>query len=142
MRLWFLLCACIGSSVQAQDLGLADRLRALAAPDPAPLDLYGDEALHDRDLIARHAAALFGMPAAQIVMFTGSGCATCPALATNLTEMAKRQGVTVNLLDSDDPAIAGLMAQLSLDTVPSYVMADRMIRGDIPMFVLERYLGE
>jgi hypothetical protein len=142
--LWSVLWFCAASMAQAQDagqnIGLADRLRALAAPSSP--DLYEDERTRDLDLIARHAPALFGAPPARLVMFTGPGCDTCPAITDELQSMADRHGVVIRFLDTSDQRHARLMAALTLDALPSFVMADRMILGPIPVFVLERYLTE
>jgi thiol-disulfide isomerase/thioredoxin len=134
-----LICA-VPATGSAQDIGIADRLRALAAPT-AP-DLYADDKIRDLDLIALYEQALFGTPAARLVMFTGDGCESCPELATDLKEIAARHSVGFRFLDVADPLAADLMQALTLDTLPSYVMSDRIIRGDIPVFVLERYLRE
>gem|GEM_PF-3322488 len=133
----FVFCA---GPVLAQEMSLSERLRALGAP--APTDFYEDERQGDLDLIARHAPALFGEDGAVIAMFTGPGCDTCPAAWADLRDMAQAQGVTVRLLDTAEPGNAALMETLTLDTLPSYVMRDRLIRGEMPAFVLGRYLAE
>ena len=53
-----------------------------------------------------------------------------------------RLGKRAVVLDTERPEDAAIMARLGLDTLPSYVMPDRLIRGEMPVFVLERYLTE
>lgn len=133
----FTFCA---GPVLAQEMTLSERLRALSAP--APTDFYEDERQSDLDLIAGHASELFGEESAVIAMFTGPGCDTCPSAWADLQDMAQAQGVPVRLLDTVEPGNAALMETLTLDTLPSYVMRDRLIRGEMPAFVLGRYLAE
>ena len=119
---------------------MADRLRALAAP--AQIDLYAEERQSDLDLIARHADVLFGTDVARMVMFTGPACPPCAQAAADLPALAEARGAVIRILDTGDPVNATLMQALTLDTLPSYVMKDRLIRGDVPIFVLGRYLAE
>ncbi|MBV7393163.1 hypothetical protein [Mameliella sediminis] len=132
-------CLCAGA-VSAQEATLSERLRALNAP--APVDPYADERQSDLALIARHAPDLFGAEGAVIAMFIGPDCPTCANAGQDLRAMAKERGLDIRIHDSADPKVADLMAALGLDVLPSYVMKDRLIRGDMPAFVLARYLSE
>lgn len=134
-----IIAFCAGPSL-AQEMSLSERLRALSAP--ATTDLYADERQGDLDLIARHAPALFGKQGAVIAMFSGPDCDSCAAAWADLQDMARAQGVSARLLDTAEPENAALMQVLTLDTLPSYVMRDRLIRGEMPAFVLGRYLTE
>ncbi|MGP6086232.1 hypothetical protein [Antarctobacter jejuensis] len=138
-RSGLLLCLLAGTA-SAQEAGLADRLRALAAP--AAPDLYAEDRQGDLDLITRHADVLFGPEKAAMAMFTSADCARCPQAEKDLRALAEAHQVAVRILDTARPEVADLMQALTLDTLPSYVMQDRMIRGDIPVFVLGRYLAE
>ncbi|MBV6638724.1 MAG: hypothetical protein KI788_22785 [Mameliella sp.] len=140
IRAALLSCAFCASPVLAQEMTLSERLRALSAP--APTDFYEDERQGDLNLIASHAPALFGDDGAVIVMFSGPECGSCGTAWTDLQDMAQAQGVPVRLLDTGEPENAALMQALTLDTLPSYVMRDRLIRGEMPAFVLGRYLAE
>ncbi|MBS0122730.1 hypothetical protein [Thetidibacter halocola] len=136
--------------LSAQDATpLRDRLRALAAP-PAPTGLYADEAASDLALIAANREALFGAHrpmlgtgdgAAAIALFVGRDCAECDAARQDLEALVQKLDLRASLIDVDaDPADAGLMARMTLDILPAYVMPDRLIRGAFPAFVLEGYL--
>lgn len=138
IRIGLLLGLCAGA-VQAQETGLADRLRALAAP--AAPDLYAEDRQNDLNLIDRHSAALFGEEAV-MAMFTGPDCADCAQAVSDLEDLAELHGIGIRILDTADPEMAALMAALTLDRLPSYVMRDRLIRGAMPVFVLGRYLAE
>jgi hypothetical protein len=134
----------------AQDASLLrDRLRALATP-PAPTGLYADEAASDLALIAANSDALFGTHhpmlgtgdgAAAIALFVGHDCAECGTARQELEALVQKLGLRASLIDVDaDPADTELMARLTLDMLPAYVMPDRLIRGAFPAFVLEGYL--
>ncbi len=139
IRFGLLLCLLAGAAA-AQEIGLGERLRALAAP--AQPDLYTDDRQDDLDLIARHADALFGPEKAVIAMFSGADCAACAQAEADLRALAQAHQVSVHVLDTTHPEVAALMQALTLDTLPSYVMTDRLIRGEMPVFVLGRYLAE
>lgn len=116
------------------------------AARPAP-NLYADEAAHDRALLDKAAPRLFspdlpgfgpeGQPAA-IALFTAANCPDCAAAEADLRDLARRLGLRVTLLDID--AQASLARDLGLDMAPSYVLPDMLLRGAMPMVVLERYL--
>jgi glutaredoxin len=142
-----LLCAlsfCAGAAppATAQGADLRERLRALSAPavpTPAPDEIYAAEIAADLDRIRDHDDALFRDGAA-IAVFTAPGCRDCVAAKAALRALAADLGVGVAVHDTGTPEGAALLAALSLDTVPSYVMRDKLIRGPMPAFVLRRYL--
>ena len=125
-----------------EDLSPTERLKALmqsAAPMPRAEDAYADAIADDLALLDRHAEALFPQDA-HIALFTGPDCPECPGARAELMALANRMDLRVALHDTSDPTAAALMQAVTLDTVPSYVMPDRMIRGQMPIFILERYL--
>ena len=77
---------------------------------------------------------------AAIAVFTAPDCADCVTTKAELRALAADLGVGVAVHDTGTPDGATLLAALSLDTVPSYVMRDKLIRGRMPAFVLRRYL--
>ncbi|MGR3497227.1 hypothetical protein [Citreimonas sp.] len=132
--------ALVAGPVAAQDrLSLRDRIDALRAPEIVIEDPYADEIASDLEMIAAEKDALFG-GAADIALFVGPDCAECDAARAELDALAQRIGVTVAVHHTDTAEEAALLERLTLDMVPSYVMPDRLIRGAMPAFVLERYL--
>lgn len=140
--------AAFGAEIRALLLDEPDLVRPIsgtvprAAPVPTPG--YDDEIAADLDLIAAHSAALFdpegaillGPPGAPVAFasFAAPGSDT----AAMLDDYARSRGIAIALRD---PATHGdLMQALGLDTVPSHVFADLMVRGDVPAIVLDRYL--
>lgn len=118
---------------------IADALARLTAPG------YAEAASADKDLIARHAAALFaadlpGFGAADapvtLALLTASDCPDCQAAEADLRALAESQKIRVTLID--DPALA---AALELDLLPAYVFPDMMVRGHVPPAVIEGYLA-
>lgn len=139
------LLASVAAPAPAQ--GVLDRFHALSASPPTMGEIYADEAAADRALIARHAAALFDparpghgpeeAPVA-IVLFTGPDCAECASAEAELAALAGRLSVRATVIDTArDSQGAALMATLGLDLLPSYVTPSAMIRGAMPIIVLE-----
>lgn len=120
--------------IVAEAQGLRDRIEALTPPP----DPYAAEKASD---LARISAEPRLFPDGEaIAVFIGPDCPDCAQALAELQDLADRHGVTVQVLDTAQPDDAALMARLSLDMLPSYVMPDRLIRGQMPIFVLERYL--
>jgi hypothetical protein len=119
----------------------------VAAPLP-PIDLYGDAIARGLALLDRLAPRLFD-PArpglgpseapTRIAFFTRSDCAECATARDALQVLAERMGFRAALFDMERDA--GLARDLGLDTAPSYVLPDRLLRGAMPGLVLERYLA-
>ena len=135
----------LDTSVTEDFLG---RLRALRAPS-APIDMYADEKAADLARIGGRAALFdpdlpgLGPEAAPvIVMFHGPGCPECAQALAELEQLTHALQIRAVVLDVSDQTNAADMAALGLDMLPSYVMRDRLIRGQMPRFVLERYLSE
>jgi hypothetical protein len=111
--------------------------RALRGPNPNAARIESDLAL-----IGARAGRLFDPEAAHLLGGTGPvamAVFTPPdgPLAERLRAYARDNGLRIAL---HDPAqSADLMAALTLDTVPSYVFPTVMVRGDVPLAVLERY---
>ncbi|MFZ7090607.1 hypothetical protein [Primorskyibacter sp. 2E233] len=149
MRHWPLIALlCAAAPVAAQD-SLSDRLRALA--QPAPVDPYADEISADLARIEAEAEALFspddasfGPPDAPIAiaLFISKSCTDCSAAVRDLLALSERLGIGAKLIDvSQSESAQQMMARLTLDVTPSYVMRDKLIRGQMPALVLERYLS-
>ena len=116
---------------------------------PARFDPYAEDIADDLARIAAHADALFspdlpGFGAADaplaVAFFTAPDCPDCARAEAELRSLADRHPIRVTLLDIS--AHADLAHVLGLDTTPSYVMPDRMLRGHMPAIVLERYFSE
>ncbi|CUH77616.1 hypothetical protein [Tropicibacter naphthalenivorans] len=129
----FALLASVPLGAEAQDL--RQRLNALSSPEVS--DPYAAEKAADLARIAADAALLFPK-GEKIAVFVAPDCPECDASLADLQGL----GVAVNVLDIDDGETARLMARMTLDIVPSYVMPDRLIRGPMPSFVLARYLSD
>ena len=115
----------------------------------APVDPYTDEIAGDLARIEAKADALFApdLPGfgaegetAALALFIRNDCPDCQRAETELREIADTYGIKVTLIDMD--AQPDLVRILGLDMAPSYVFADKMLRGHMPAIVLERYLSE
>lgn len=143
LRLACALAALTGAESAPADESLRDRIDALRAAE-APVvsgDLSADEREKDLEGIAAQAGTLFPDGAA-IALFVGPDCAECATARTELLALGVRLDIRVALHDTRKPEAAALLEALSLDSLPAYVMPDRLIRGQMPTFVLERYLSE
>lgn len=110
--------------------------RALRGPDP-----YAEEIRSDLDLIGAHADRLFTsnllLGRTGPVAFAVFTPPESPLRAA-LDDFATSRDLRIAL---HDPARSGtLMQALTLDSVPSYVFPEVMVRGDVPTVVLDRYL--
>jgi hypothetical protein len=114
--------------------------RALRGPDP-----YAAEIASDLALIADHADRLFDPATAHLLGDTGPVAMAVfappdSATAAELDDFARARGLRIAL---HPPAQnADLMQALTLDTVPSYVFPQIMVRGAVPPTVLDRYLAQ
>ncbi|KPP84833.1 MAG: hypothetical protein HLUCCA08_12450 [Rhodobacteraceae bacterium HLUCCA08] len=140
--------AAFGAEIRALLLDEPELVRpiggAVLPADPVPTPGYDDEIAADLELIAAHATALFGpdgairLGAADGPVAFASFAAPGSDTAAMLDDYARSRGIAIALRD---PATHGaLMEALGLDTVPSHVFADLMVRGDVPPIVLDRYL--
>jgi len=161
---WLGAALLAGGAAVAQDaprqtrtpLGAAIRDVLIASPDllagllaQPPGDLYAKEIARDLDLLQRAAPRLFdparpglgpeGAPV-RIAFFTRAGCAPCATARAELAALASRAGFRAALFDMRHDA--ALARELGLDTAPSYVLPDKILRGAMPAIVLDRYLGE
>jgi len=138
----------LGEAIRAALVASPDLLAGLTAPSRPPLDLYGDAIDRDLALLGRLAPRLFdparpglgptGAPT-RIAFFTRAGCTPCATAQAELAALATRMGFRAALFDMDRDA--GLARDLGIDTAPSYVLPDRLLRGAMPGIVLERYLA-
>ncbi len=127
-------------------------LRALLLEEPEIIgriltqDPYADEKAADKAMLQAMSGALFdptragwgpaGIPV--MVMLRAPECVPCQEAEHGLQDLAKSRGVRIGILDvTQEPALA---QSLGMDTVPSYVFPQMMVRGDVPVFVLEGYL--
>lgn len=124
--------------------------RHLLPDAPAPsLDIMGDAIAEDLSRLSDRSAALFGpdLPgfgppdaALTVALFTARDCPDCAAAEADLRRLAETRDLRVTLLDID--AHRDLAQALEIDLAPSYVLPDMMLRGHIPLIVMERYLPQ
>ena len=116
------------------------------APPPS-LDIMGDAIARDLARLSDRRSALFsadlpgfGPPDASlsVALFTAPDCPDCAAAEADLRRLAYSRDLRVTLLDID--AHRDLAQALEIDLAPTYVLPDMMLRGHIPMIVMERYL--
>lgn len=138
----------LGEAIRETLIATPALLAPLSAPEPAPINLYADDIARDLDLLAREAPHLFapGLPGfgpedatRHLALFTAPDCPDCAQAEAELRALAGRIGLRVNVFDLDRDA--DLAARLGLDMAPSYVLPDRLLRGAMPAFLLERYLA-
>lgn len=106
--------------------------RALAGPSP-----YSAAVDRDLGLIDRYAGTLFADGAA-VAIFIDGNCPDCDRALDEIRDVTDDYGMDFNVLNMSDHA--DIAQALELDTVPSYVFPDKMVRGHVPPIVLERYL--
>jgi len=138
----------LGEAIREVLIETPELLAPVLAPEEPAIDLYADEVTRDLDLLAREAPRLFarGLPgfgpeaaAPVIAFFTASECPDCAQAEAELRALSSRLGLRVSRFDKERDA--ALAARLGLDLAPSYVMRDRLLRGAMPVIVLERYLA-
>lgn len=138
----------LGEAIRSVLIDTPAFLAPLRAPAPAPLDLYAEDVARDLDLLTREAPHLFapGLPgfgapdaAIRLALFTRPDCPDCDQAEAELRALARRLPIRVAVLDMTRDA--ALAARLGLDMAPSYVLRDRLLRGAMPVIVLERYLA-
>lgn len=139
----------LGEAIRAALIATPEVLTEVTRPAPELIDLYADDAARDFDLLERAAPRLFD-PAqtgigpedapTRIAIFTRADCATCKTAMADLRALADRLGFRAAVFNIEDHA--DLARDLDLDMAPSYVMPDRIFRGEMPAIVLERYLTE
>ncbi|EDM71403.1 hypothetical protein RAZWK3B_14319 [Roseobacter sp. AzwK-3b] len=118
------------------------------APAPA-LDIMGDAIAQDLSRLTDSRSALFSpdLPgfgpadaALTVALFTAPDCPECAAAEADLRRLTETRDLRVTLLDIDTHR--DLAQALEIDLAPSYVLPDMMLRGHIPMIVMERYLPQ
>ena len=98
---------------------------------------YADEINSDLALIRLHGPTLFA--GHDIALFVSSDCAVCARAEKELSALAQAQGLSINVLIVERHA--GLQAALEIDSLPFYVLPDKMLRGMMPATVLQRFLS-
>jgi hypothetical protein len=139
----------LGEAIRAALVATPELLSEVTRPVPDPIDLYAEDAARDLDLLERAAPRLFdparaglgpeGAPV-RIALFTRDACEACASATVDLRALADRLGFRATVFDIEDRA--DLARELGLDMAPSYVMSDRILRGEMPAIVLERYLSD
>jgi len=139
----------LGEAIREALVAAPSLLAGVAATPRAVIDPYAGAIARDLALLGRAAPHLFdpdrpglgpdGAPT-RIAMFTAADCAPCATAQADLAALATRMGFRVALFDMDRDA--GLAQDLGLDTAPSYVLPDKLLRGAMPVIVLERYLRD
>lgn len=118
------------------------------APAP-PINPYADAIADDLALLSDREQALYGphLPgfgradaALKIALFITPDCPDCDRAQDDLRKLVQDYDLRVTLIDMIQQA--DLARALELDTAPSYVLPDRMLRGHIPPIVLERYFEQ
>lgn len=105
---------------------------------------YADEIEADRTLLADLAPQIFAYPVAgpdnapKLALITAPDCDACTEMQAQLTDAAKAGQLALYTLPLDSEAARAL----GLDTAPSYVFTDMVVRGDVPAAVLEKYLAK
>jgi thiol-disulfide isomerase/thioredoxin len=133
------------AEIRAALLDLPD----IISPEKPPLvDLYGAEIARDQELIRAQKGTLFspdrtgfGAPgsAMQIALFLRPDCPDCITAEADLRILAERYDVRVTVIDvTKDPDLAQVMG---IDTLPFYTLPRLMLRGAIPLVVMEKYLS-
>jgi len=134
--------------VQNPDLLAPLRAQIEGLEQPAPINIYSDDMARDLSALTRAAPRLYdpALPgfgpsgaALQIALFTRRDCAECDRAKADLRALSARFDLRVTLLDMAEHA--DLARDLGLDMAPSYVFGDMMLRGAMPVIVLERYLS-
>jgi hypothetical protein len=137
----------LGGAIREALIATPEVLSEVTRRAPPPVDLYAEGAARDLDLLERLATRVFdpaqpgigpGDAPTRIALFTRADCAACAAAAADLRALAGKLGVRATVFDIEDHA--ELAQSLGLDMAPSYVMRDRILRGEMPTIVLERYL--
>lgn len=115
----------------------------------AATNAYADAVAGDLARIEAHGEALFaptlpgfGLPDATrvLALFVRDGCLDCARAEADLRALARIRHLRVTLIDIDRNR--ALADALDLDTAPSYVFPDMMVRGHVPPIVLEKYLDD
>ncbi len=135
------------SQIREALLGLPRHL--LPDAPPPQIDILGDAVQQDLTRLSDSRAALFapdlpGFGPADatmtVALFTAQDCPDCAAAEADLRRLAETRDLRVTLLDIDTHR--DLAQALQIDLAPSYVLPDMMLRGHIPLIVMERYLPQ
>lgn len=146
--------------------------RALEAGQPDAAGIYADEAAADTARLDAEAARLFARtafgfgaetPDRILVLFLAADCPDCARALDEARILTRTHaGLRVELRAADGSEATALwlrdvtgvaggaggptgpesFAALGLDTAPAYVLPDLMLRGWIPLVVMERYLTD
>lgn len=130
-------------SLQLRDRLLDSAESARRSLSPPPL---GPEAQSDLARISEHRTTLFDTPE-RIGRTTGPADfalfydpSSDADVIRDLRQLVTDHGLSVALHPNDHADVRALHAQMSLDTWPSYVFPNVMLRGAVPVGILPRYL--
>ncbi|MDQ7070010.1 MAG: hypothetical protein Q9M48_04595 [Rhodobacterales bacterium] len=127
--------------------GVSDRQSLIPPPAPSPVaQAYAQAVADDLALIGAHSARLFdpeqmafgrknGVP---VALFITRDCADCQRAQTDLRALANTVEMRVTLFDLTTES--DMADALGIDSAPSYVLPNMMIRGQMPNIVMSRYL--
>ncbi len=128
---------------------LLDLRHLLPGADTGQINIYADDIANDLRRIDALSDTLFdpqrkgfGSPGARhaVALFIQPDCPDCTKAENDLRTLAQTYDLQVTLINiAVDPKPA---QDLDLDMSPSYVFADKLIRGYMPPIVLERYLSQ
>jgi len=124
-------------------------VRAPTLTTPAPVspiaDAYAQAVADDLALIESYSSTLFDQAgygakdaAVVIALFTSPDCALCATALTDLRNLTATHDLRITVIDIK--AEADMAHALGLEGVPSYVLPNMMIRGQMPSIVLSRYI--
>ncbi|GEM_PF-205692 len=127
--------------------GVSDLQSIIPPPQASPVaQAYAQAVADDLALIGTHSARLFdveqmafgrknGVP---VALFVTRDCADCQRAQTDLRDLAN--AVEMRVIIFDLTAEADMAAALGIDSAPSYVLPNMMIRGQMPNIIMSRYL--
>mgnify|MGYP005992464865 CR=1 FL=1 len=159
MRLALIFCALalpvgaqtdIGNLTPQERASFAEEMRAFLMAEPdlvaralAPrnyaAEAYQQKADDDRAMLDRLSAQV--LSGADVALFVDRDCAECDAARVELRAFSDRYGTTFTLHDMADPEGAALAEKLGMTDAPFYVLPDMILRGQMPVIVLGKYLN-
>lgn len=117
---------------------------------PSPDDLYADDIARDLARIAAQEDQLFapalpgfgpkGTP--RLAFLTTDTCKGCATAEAELRALAQARQIRVTRIDMTTAPDLVQALDLSGAGAPFYIFPDKMVRGPVPVIVLERYLQD
>lgn len=129
----------LGAEIRQLLLDEPELAKAAFGPDPAQLagGQYAEDIANDLALLDRLAPQIFPKDEALAVFYD-------PALMPDLPDQVAQIISSTPALHpmTRDQLTTGLAAELGLDTLPFFITHDTMIRGDMPLALLPRYIDQ